>query len=267
MLGFLGGLAGGLIGGQSQKAAAEAQERTNRANIAMQEKWNTQSQENWQKEFDRSSIKSRVGAAQAAGISPLAALGVPGSNLPSFALSPQKSPGAYNNGQFMEALAYQLGNIGKDRARADLDSVRLQNEQLKLDLLKKQLEVADDFITKPVSYVDPHSGAIVGGIGTRMHPDATPLDRPGKGLYTGYYDNSDQIAQMGLIPLPVEEIGEIGENLLGKGMAIHGYSKYRTEKGYEPQDFRFDPVPIGLSLFPAGKAAKLIYNIGRRAFR
>ena len=180
---FLGGV-GGFFGGISGDSGGAARRQT--------ERWNKQAQENWERTFS-SSVQARVRDAQAAGISPLSALGISGTSLPSFSPGTYGGKGPRNYSAAAQGLSRAMAarQASKDRAEirqrdAEAHKSRMEAEEAytnaqvnmgKLSALQQQM-VKRQILDQIRKARDP-----VGAL---------------QGIYEGRYDNRDEIkAQYG----------------------------------------------------------------------
>lgn len=145
----------------SNRASARASVGANAANLAHQERWNQQSQANWFEAMHHS-VGNRVNDARRAGISPLAALGMPGSGGPaSFSVGGQVPVRGGHAGAAMKGvaaammdhedrkLALEHRRIDESReARRDMYAfedrrARHQLDVVRAQVLASQLELAN----------------------------------------------------------------------------------------------------------------------------
>lgn len=124
---------------------------------------NAQSQANFERTMT-STVQSRVADAQAAGVSPLAALGVGGVSLPHLQVS-RRAGGVANvlsgvgdlAARYMEGQEQRAESQERDRRRAaaldrektqaTIDAVRLQNERHRLEYARRRLQLLGPMAT------------------------------------------------------------------------------------------------------------------------
>lgn len=189
--GLIGGL-GGLFGGGGSRAPVTDWALFNAEQNLSWSQLNAQ--ENFQREMAQNSIRWRVWDANAAGISPLAALGAP-------TFSPAVSAPGVNVGSMDQGAAPDIGerlsragaNIGDaiGKTLTSLDKTNLayqqmsQSQQLKsndLDLQIKAAQLArlNKLLAEPSApHVHPASGGLNGQGGVKIVPDKVVSARPG----------------------------------------------------------------------------------------
>ncbi len=193
------------IGMISSMSAQSSSRRTAREGLAQQERFNLQAQQNFEK-VQEETVQDRVKDAQAAGISPLAALGVGGSSLPSFSTGARR---AGTGGGGMQAIQKMMSGImagqeGRERqkdrvteresratnqkTRAETDALRMQTEMARLRLAERKIQ-------------------LMGASSIAEHQAQTQQKMP---IYQRYYDNRDagQSLAPGEMWVPVEQFSE-----------------------------------------------------------
>lgn len=127
---------GGAIDYSSARSSRKAAQDAAAQQFAQTEKWNKINQENWERQFE-TAIQTRVNDARAAGIAPLAAMGMPASSGPaSFSIAQQSRAGgkpsfgdAVRNVSNQLALMQQKANIEKTNAETKNLEIGLKSAQ------------------------------------------------------------------------------------------------------------------------------------------
>ena len=196
------------------------------------ERWNRQNQRNWERQFGES-VQARVADAKKAGISPLAALGVSGSSLPSFSTGSgarRGSPAA----TALERLGveHSAAQVRKTEAEANQAYAQTQRTQAATAALEYQLakQKADEYVrnltpSQLTSWQLHPSGARTRGI-TFSEPGSPVSIRDDRRLdmFRWYHDNSGNFPDLAGADIiaPSEELAEALDNLAGRGLAIYG---------------------------------------------
>lgn len=201
-----------------------AGDMANRSNIAAQERWNAQAQRNWERQFT-TSIQTRVKDAQAAGISPLAALGHAGASPPSF--SAAQMGGRTGSMQAIAGLFRGIAQSQQDKTaaeaeknRAEADKIRFETqtaqEDRRLSALEKQIALARTEILSRNLNVHGRSSVAQ----HQAEPERLPL-------FGRYYDNREELGPLGPgeVYLLDEEVAESmeGTGALWTALGINAY--------------------------------------------
>lgn len=256
IIGGLGAIGTRIAGLSASNAAAKRQEALAREQIA------------YQKELARNQIQWRVQDAKAAGLHPLAALGVSGSSY-----SPVSIGGAsYDTSGLSQSLASMGQNIdravmaGKDKAAqrkaqdlADkqtglaLDHQSLTNDILRAELASKRMRLAADMVSSIRPMATPRGlprseyavdGQVDGPLATR--PDkywdkgirkfGFTVDPSGKRTdivpSDDYKSRTEDVPIYELIPW----LESMGRHIFGRflGQEVDGYWWHGADKGYLP---------------------------------
>lgn len=182
------------------------------------EKWRNVAQSNFIRTQTRS-VQDRVADAKAAGISPLAALGVTGSQLPNF--SPARSAGSSNVSRATEALsrAHSEAVIARERSeahKADMEAAKAYTESLNN---QKKGDPIWQMLARSLGR------QVLGGVRGQHVAEAEAAGQPGRiGLYRVGYDNRSDLGPLGEgeVYIPVEEVAESLEGTGGLGVTAFG---------------------------------------------
>lgn len=125
------------------------------------------------KEFAQSGIQWRVADAKAAGISPLAALGIPLGSGPSMVIGGSGGSGAFSDmGQSLGRVADAVATSRERSASAQVEALALERAGLENELLRSQISSVNRANNPPLpSMVSPPAGPATGSpTGTRTVP-------------------------------------------------------------------------------------------------
>lgn len=223
MGGFLSSIAPAVISGVGNflgaNKQAKAQKQTNREDRAFQEKWNQQGQANFERQQTQM-IQDRVRDARQAGIGPLASLGLPGAQAPSFSMAPGRAAGFSRTGAAFSEIGEAITKIQMAREAAALKTERAtaQKQQAETNAVKTQTMLAQQELMR-------RQAQLYGAQAAALAEQKPPGKPPRKGIYAPYYDNSAELQELypeGVVMIPTSEYAEGVEGLGALGTAVYG---------------------------------------------
>lgn len=188
--------------------------------LRLQEKYNRQQQRNYERAITRG-VQDRVADAKAAGISPLAALGVSGSSLPNFSVGSPPA-GTYSGmsavADVAEGLAeFQAAREGREERRQDdLFREEMKNAQAARAKLHAETDAVRYQTAAAAQRLAERRLATFGTTALAEH-DAGKTKLP---LFVRYYDNRKEMGPLlaGEYDLVAEEAAESMEGTTPSGI-------------------------------------------------
>lgn len=207
---------GSILSGVGMALSGIGSSRQAGASRRQTERWNRINQENWRRQFEEG-VQTRVKDAELAGVSPLAALGISGTSLPSFQTG--RSGGNKKAGV---AAAFEAAGIAISEAQArklNAEARAANAEARERDFKIREKALAVDQMLAMAQAAELRRRANRTGEARAQVAEDVPRGTP---MYELYRDNSDDFGSLGEgeLLVPNEQLAESGEGTLGVALTL-----------------------------------------------